>query len=190
MVPFTIPLSWFYLGLSAYLLAATGLGTGLRGKNQSLAWVVKIGAVLMGTILLTAWDFVLDPAMSQTPFPFWEFREPGAFFGMPYRNLAGWMGTGALFMTVAAVSWRKQSIILSRGALGLPLVVYLTNFAFGAIITLTLLDSRYWIPASLGLLVGVIPAIACWWLAPKTAHAQLQPLAAETAEVLPVSTVL
>ncbi|MEG3977766.1 carotenoid biosynthesis protein [Microcoleus sp. herbarium8] len=166
LVPFTIPLSWFYLGLVSYIIARAGVG---GGKGQ-LNWVGQIGAIALGSLLLTAWDFVLDPAMSQTAVPFWEFEELGAFFGMPYRNLAGWMGTGALFMSVAAFLWRKTSIKLDRSEMGLPLIVYLVNFAFGAIITVTSLDSRFWFPTSLAVLLGVVPAIVLSWLAKPAAN--------------------
>ncbi len=161
LVPFTIPLSWFYLGLVSYIIARAGVA----GGKSELNWVRQIGAIALGALLLTAWDFVLDPAMSQTSVPFWEFEELGAFFGMPYRNLAGWMGTGALFMSVAAFLWRKTPIKLERSELGLPLIVYLVNFAFGAIITVTSLDSRFWFPTSLAVLLGVVPAIALSWIA-------------------------
>ncbi|MBE9124061.1 carotenoid biosynthesis protein [Tychonema sp. LEGE 07199] len=166
LVPFTIPLSWFYLGLVSYIIARAGVSA---GKGQ-LNWVGQIGAIALGSLLLTAWDFVLDPAMSQTSVPFWEFEELGAFFGMPYRNLAGWMGTGALFMSVAAFLWRKTSIKLDRSEMGLPLIVYLVNFAFGAIITVTSLDSRFWFPTSLAVLLGVVPAIVLSWLAKPAAN--------------------
>ncbi|WP_448379688.1 gamma-carotene 1'-hydroxylase CruF [Gloeomargarita sp.] len=159
LVPFTIPLSWFYMGLVCFLLAYGGLAR-LRGGR----WVA---AVALGALLLMAWDLALDPAMSQTPVPFWEFRETGAFFGMPYRNLAGWVGTGALFMTVAALLWRSGGSLLPlyRRDLTLPLAMYLVNFLFGAAITLGLLDGRYWIPIGLGVLLGVVPAVVCWWAA-------------------------
>ncbi len=173
LVPFTIPLSWFYLGLVSYIIARAGLAGG-KGK---LNWVREIGAIALGALLLTAWDFVLDPAMSQTSMPFWEFEELGAFFGMPYRNLAGWMGTGAVFMSVAVLFWRKSSIKLDRSELGLPLIVYLVNFAFGAIITVTSLDSRFWFPTSLAVLLGVVPAIVLCWIA--------KPAADEVTETIP-----
>ena len=155
LVPFTIPLSWFYLGMVCYVIARAGLS----GGKGELNWVRQLGAIALGALLLTAWDFVLDPAMSQTSMPFWEFEELGAFFGMPYRNLAGWMGTGALFMSVAAFFWRKTPIHLERSEMGLPLIVYVVNFAFGAIITVTSLDSRFWFPTMLAVLLGVVPAI-------------------------------
>ncbi|MGE5659438.1 MAG: gamma-carotene 1'-hydroxylase CruF [Actinomycetota bacterium] len=169
LVPFTIPLSWFYMGFVCYLLARAGLGE--RG------WKPQVGAIALGAVLLTAWDFVLDPAMSQTAFPFWEFEEVGVFFGMPYRNLAGWLGTGALFMAVAAFLWRKAPVLVQRSQLGLPIIVYLVNFAFGAVITVMALDSRFWFPTSLAVLLGVIPALILSRMA--------QSVAANTTEVIP-----
>jgi putative membrane protein len=160
LVPFTIPLSWFYVGLSTYVLARAALeAKGVQG------WLKQIGAIALGALLLTAWDFVLDPAMSQAPYPFWEFQDVGQFFGMPYRNITGWLGTGILFMSVATLLWRKAEIRLSRSQLWTPLVVYIANFAFGAVITVAELDVRFWIPTLLGFLVGVVPAIAFWRLA-------------------------
>jgi uncharacterized membrane protein len=168
LVPFTIPLSWFYLGFSAYLLAYNGLRTALSHWNLR-EFSLRLGAVVTGSVLLTAWDLVLDPAMSQAPFPFWEFQEVGEFFGMPYRNLVGWVGTGMIFMGVAALLGRKEPLRLSRSQLTLPLAIYLANFAFGAAITLTQLDARFMIPAALGLIIGVLPAVLFWWISPPQA---------------------
>lgn len=158
LVPFTIPLSWFYMGLACYLLARCGLKV-----NSGSSWLRHLGAIALASILLTAWDFVLDPAMSQTAFPFWQFQEEGSFFGMPYRNLTGWLGTGALFISVAALLWRNKAIALSRPQLTLPVLVYLVNFAFGAIITVVSLDSRFLFPTFMSVLLGVVPAFILWW---------------------------
>ncbi len=160
LVPFTIPLSWFYVGLSTYLLARSGLQA-----VKMPGWLRQIAAVAIGALLLTAWDFVLDPAMSQTAFPFWSFQEVGQFFGMPYRNLLGWIGTGAVFMSVAAFLWRKQTIGLNRAQLTLPLGIYLINFVFGAAITVVALDVRFWIPTACGFLLGVVPSLILWAIA-------------------------
>ncbi len=166
LVPFTIPLSWFYLGFSAYLLAYSGLRVVLS-RLALKDFNLRLLAVVTGSVLLTAWDLVLDPAMSQTPFPFWEFQEVGEFFGMPYRNLVGWVGTGMVFMGVAALLGRKEPLQLTRGQLTVPLCIYLANFAFGAAITLTQLDARFIIPAALGVLIGVLPAVVFWWISPQ-----------------------
>jgi uncharacterized membrane protein len=182
LVPFTIPLSWFYLGMACYVLARAGLE-----QTKLPSWVQWVGAITVGAILLTAWDFVLDPAMSQTPYPFWEFREQGAFFGMPYRNLTGWLGTGAVFMTVASLFWGQVKLRLNRSQLGLPLAIYLINFAFGAIITLAELDARFWIPTAMSVLLGVVPAIALWWVSP--ALAPIAETVAPAVSPLPVTSV-
>ena len=169
LVPFTIPLSWFYLGFSTYVLAGAALTrlsfTWGNGKEAFSPWLRVIGTIGIGIILLTAWDLVLDPAMSQAPFKFWEFQEAGEFFGMPYRNLSGWMATGAVYMGAASLLWGTQPIFLNRQQLVLPLVLYGVNFAFGACITLVQLDPIFLLPVLLGVVFGVIPALVLWWLA-------------------------
>ncbi|HBB35744.1 MAG TPA: carotenoid biosynthesis protein [Cyanobacteria bacterium UBA8803] len=165
LVPFTIPLSWFYLGLVSYLLARVGLEAKVTSRTR-LSWLHQLGAIAIGAMLLTSWDFVLDPAMSQTNAPFWLWYQPGAFFGMPYQNFAGWMGTGALFMTVAALFWQRRGYVaLSRKQLGLPLAVYLSNFTFAAVMSI---GAGIWIPVGLGILLGVTPALVLWAMAAST----------------------
>ncbi|ADI62977.1 gamma-carotene 1'-hydroxylase CruF [Trichormus azollae] len=158
LVPFTIPLSWFYVGCVSYLLARVGLEV---DKKPSL--FRHLGAIALGALLLTSWDFVLDPAMSQTSLPFWYWQQPGAFFGMPYQNFAGWMGTGSVFMTVAAVLWRNNPVKLERAQLNIPLVVYLGNFGFATVMSLA---AGFSIPVLLGLVLGVAPAVALWLRGP------------------------
>ncbi len=171
LVPFTIPLSWFYLGFSAFLLARNALESrGVKGLAG------RVAAIALGAVLLTAWDLVLDPAMSQAAYPFWQFQEVGQFFGMPYRNLTGWLGTGALFMAVASLFWQDPAQPLTRSQLMVPLVVYGVNFAFGAAITLTQLDTRFWIPTALAVLFGLLPALLTAWFAPKPERAPLEPI--------------
>lgn len=176
LVPFTIPLSWYYLGFSAYLIARAALA------NWSVPeWVRKISAIAIGAILLTSWDFVLDPAMSQTTLPFWVWEQPGAFFGMPYQNFAGWFGTGCVFMTVATLIWQIKPIQFPNLPLGLPLVMYLGNFAFAMVMSLA---AQIYIPIFLGLLTGVLPVLVLYKLAcdPET-PAQVPALATVTVPV-------
>ncbi|MFZ4666287.1 MAG: gamma-carotene 1'-hydroxylase CruF [Prochlorotrichaceae cyanobacterium] len=181
LVPFTIPLSWFYLGFSTYVLAAAGL-TRLsysfgKGKEALPPFLRVLGTIALGIILLTAWDLVLDPAMSQAPFKFWEFQEAGQFFGMPYRNLSGWMATGAVYMGVASLLWGTKPIFLGRQQLVLPLVLYVVNFGFGAFITIVQLDKIFLLPAALGVILGLVPALFLWWVAGSPAEQQPTDLA-------------
>jgi uncharacterized membrane protein len=151
LVPFTIPLSWFYLGFSAYIIARAGLEA---VKFQP--WLRQVGAIAFGALCLTSWDFVLDPAMSQAAIPFWIWEQPGAFFGMPYQNFAGWMATGMLFMTVAAILWQVKPLQLPKRGLELPLAIYISNFAFATILSWS---AGIYPPVFLGVLLGIFPIL-------------------------------
>ena len=157
-VPFTIPLSWFYVAFSGYIIALVGLKK--AGVKKGLR---EVGAIALGAVILTAWDFALDPAMSQTAVPFWIWEQPGGFFGMPYQNFAGWLATGVLFMSVATLLWKVKPLTLPKTQeLGLPLAVYLSNFAFGAIICL---EAGIYLPVFLGTLLGVVPITILYFMA-------------------------
>lgn len=170
LVPFTIPLSWFYMGFVSYLIARVGLKVDQKINNK-WNWLLQIGAIALGAILLTAWDFALDPAMSQTPYPFWHYGKVGAFFGTPFRNFAGWIATGVVFMTVAALMWKKAPISVSRKQLTLPLVVYISNIVFGAVITIW--GAGIWIPVALSIVLGVVPAVVLVMMAEATPAATI-----------------
>jgi uncharacterized membrane protein len=167
LVPFTIPISWFYMGISSYLIARVALGV-----DTKPSWVRSIGAIAIGAILFTSWDLALEPAMTQASVPFWFWDKAGAFFGTPYQNYAGWFGTSALFMTVAAIFWSRKPLLqpttgtkLTRSQLGLPLVIYLSNYAYGAVLAL---GYGFYIPVLLGFVVGVVPTIVLYAIAPTS----------------------
>ncbi|WP_013322039.1 gamma-carotene 1'-hydroxylase CruF [Gloeothece verrucosa] len=174
LVPFTIPLSWFYLGFSAYIIARIGLN-----QFQVASWVKQATAIVIGSVLLTSWDFVLDPAMSQTAMPFWVWDQPGAFFGMPYQNFAGWFGTGVVYMTVATLIWNIKPLRLRKTDLNLPLVMYLSNFAFAAIMSTAV---GIYPPILLGIITGVIPLISLYLKAAKTETIDSLPIQATVNE--------
>lgn len=155
LVPFTIPLSWFYMGLCSYLLARVIL-------QQHRHWLIQFEALALGALLLTAWDFVLDPAMTRALVPFWVWFEPGPFFGMPLQNFGGWMVTGGLFMLVANLIWGKDQPVLNRQQLLVPLILYVANFGFAMVMSL---GSGIVPPVGLGLLLGLAPAVGLWIMA-------------------------
>ena len=124
-----------------------------------------IAAIALGSVLLTSWDFVLDPAMSQTALPFWVWDQPGAFFGMPYQNFAGWLGTGIVFMTVATLIWKAKPVNLPDRELGLPLAIYLSNFTFATVISIA---EGIYLPVFLGILTGIIPVLVLYKMANST----------------------
>ncbi|GBL15613.1 gamma-carotene 1'-hydroxylase CruF [Microcystis aeruginosa] len=181
LVPFTIPLSWFYLGFSAYIIARVGLSTLAIPQ-----WLQNLGAIAIGAVLLTSWDFVLDPAMSQTTIPFWIWEQPGAFFGMPYENFAGWFGTGCVFMTVATLIWQVQPVKLPSQDLTLPFVMYLGNFGFATVMSM---GAGIYPPIFLGLLTGILPLILLYNRAKAVASGQTVPTSEVTTLKIPVVSV-
>jgi len=181
LVPFTIPLSWFYLGFSAYIIARVGLSTLALPQ-----WLQNLGAIAIGAVLLTSWDFVLDPAMSQTTIPFWIWEQPGAFFGMPYENFAGWFGTGCVFMTVATLIWQVQPVKLPSQDVTLPFLMYLGNFGFATVMSI---GAGIYPPIFLGLLTGVLPLILLYNRAKAVASRQTVPTSEVTTLKIPVVSV-
>ncbi|MCS7003301.1 MAG: carotenoid biosynthesis protein, partial [Dehalococcoidia bacterium] len=123
-VPFTIPLSWFYMGFAAYLLGGV-LVTQYRLRPAGV-W-----NILLGAWFLTVWDLVLDPAMAYDHLPvrFWVWNEVGPYYGMPLLNLAGWIITGLTFMAVAQRLWRDATPPTTV-APRFPLAVYFANVLF------------------------------------------------------------
>ena len=152
-VPYTIPLSWFYVGFASYLLAAAVLArvppASLSGRGR--AW----GEVLLGSWFLLVWDLVLDPAMAHESLPikFWIWYESGSFFGMPMQNLAAWYVTGLVFMGVSRLAWRDG---LPHGAplVWIPLTIFVANCAFAAVLSASV---GLWQPIPLAIVCGLAP---------------------------------
>jgi uncharacterized membrane protein len=121
-VPFSIPLSWFYMGLASFTIGG------------AVARWHPIWSVALGAYLLTAWDLVLDPAMAHPGLAlnFWVWHQTGPYFGMPIQNFAGWTATGALFMALSRVAWGNGVPTISARV---PLVVYALNLLFAIVLS-------------------------------------------------------
>ena len=148
-VPFSIPLSWFYLGFAAYLL----------GSALAARWGIApraVWAVGLGVWLLVVWDLVLDPAMAHPSMPvrFWEWGETGAYLGMPVKNFGGWALTGLPFMALARLLWRED-IEIGPGRLRFPLAVYAANTGFAMVLAASV---GLWLPIVLAAVFGLLAA--------------------------------
>jgi putative membrane protein len=130
-VPYTIPLSWYYMGLASLVLAGRLLGS----HSARLAAVPGLAA-FGGAWLLLGWDLVLDPAMAHESLPlkFWVWSESGSYFGMPLKNLGAWFLTGLTFMALSLRLWGDREPLRSL-PVGLPVAVYLANLAFASVIS-------------------------------------------------------
>ncbi len=150
-VPFSIPLSWFYVGFATYML-----GHALAGRLGVRP--LSIYAVIIGAWLLTVWDLVLDPAMAHESLAvrFWVWDETGPYFGMPTQNFIGWTLTAVVFMTVARLIWRGDPSTDGRGlAIGFPLAVYAANIVFASALSASV---GLWAPIFLAVALGLLPA--------------------------------
>jgi uncharacterized membrane protein len=149
-VPFSIPLSWFYMGLVSYLLGSL-LAARLGGRRT--LWSLAIGVWL-----LTAWDLVLDPAMADPGLKvqFWTWHESGPYFGMPVQNLMGWSLTGLLYMGLSRLLW-GSNVDVGRiaGTAWFPFTVYVANVFFAMALSL---GAGVWPPVLLAALAGLLPA--------------------------------
>ena len=160
-VPYTIPLSWFYMGFAAYLLASTIVAQ-LRVRRPTAP------AVLFGGWLLMAWDRVLARAMVHEALPvqFWVWHQTGPYFGMPLQNLLGWIGTGLAFMAVSPVFWHRD-LAADEGPPLLPFLVYAVNIVWAMVLSGSV---GLWQPIVLAVVLGLAPALLAFrpTMAPPT----------------------
>ena len=95
-VPVLIPLSWFFMALPSYLLARAAIRPDARNARAAQGITV-----LVGSLVLLAWDLALDPAMSWIT-KYWVWGQEGPYYGMPLLNLFGWYATGVVLMVALA----------------------------------------------------------------------------------------
>ncbi|MEO6888872.1 MAG: carotenoid biosynthesis protein [Ktedonobacteraceae bacterium] len=149
LVPYSIPLSWFYMGFTSYILASA-ITSRLKGRQHTL-W-----SLLLGAYFLTAWDLALDPAMASEHLPihFWIWHDVGPYYGMPIRNLVGWTVNGLIYMAVSRLFWRAD-LDTRRLAIWIPFGVYAANIAFAIGLNLNV---GLWVPSLMAVIFGLLPA--------------------------------
>jgi putative membrane protein len=145
LVPFPIPISWFYMLYCALAIAARLLPA--RDDNRARwLWAAAAAAIL------TAWDVAMDPAMLRTSH--WVWNEPGIFYGMPLTNWLGWFGTGLLIARVMLAVTPPTLVSERNGCEWLPLALYAVNGVMP--IAICLRDGLWW-AAALGAVSMAIP---------------------------------
>jgi uncharacterized membrane protein len=156
-VPFSIPLSWFYVGFASFVLGSVIAAR--YGLRRRAVW-----SVALGVWFLTVWDLVLDPAMAHESLPvkFWEWSETGPYLGMPLQNFVGWSATGLLFMALSRWAWRRDPN-LDQISVGFPLAVYAANTFFAMALSASV---GLWLPIALAALLGLVPATLAWRTGP------------------------
>ena len=163
LVPFPIPLSWFYMLTGSLVIVARLSRPGSR--PSSWRWALGAGA------LMVAWDLSMDPAMVKTAHWFWGsgamFRDAGlpawlesfftadAFYGMPLSNWLGWFLTATLIARVMLAVVAPVVVRDRLAASPLPVALYLVNGIMP--VALCVRDGLWW-AAALGALAMLLPS--------------------------------
>jgi putative membrane protein len=87
-VPLLIPLAWLMMLAPSWAVAqqiSARFGDG---------WRARLAFIGISALAMTAWDLYLDPQM--VGWGFWVWDQPGAYFGIPLVNYAGWLATSGL----------------------------------------------------------------------------------------------
>ena len=162
LVPFPIPVSWFYM-----LYASLAIGARIRPVrgNGGSRW----GRAALAGLILVAWDVAMDPAMVRTAhwawgtgdvfrsaLPGWlaDFFARDAFYGMPLSNWLGWLLTGTVIARAMLLVMPPAAIASRVAPSVLPLLLYAANGIMP--VALCLRDGLWW-AAMLGAIAMLVP---------------------------------
>jgi lycopene beta-cyclase len=83
-VPVVIPVAWLMM-----LPTAWAISERIVGRSRPLVFA------FVAALAFTAWDLFLDPQMVN--WGYWNWQRPGGYFGIPWVNYLGWVGSALLF---------------------------------------------------------------------------------------------
>jgi putative membrane protein len=147
LVPYAIPISWFYM-LYAALALCSRLLRMPNGRGRPWLWALAAGAIL------TAWDVAMDPAMVHTAH--WVWRDAGVFYGMPLSNWVGWFVTGTLIARAMLLVVPPERVAQGVDREALPLALYAVNGVMPVAICMR--DGLWW-AGSLGAAAMALPLL-------------------------------
>lgn len=90
-VPIIIPLAWFMMIYPSYIIANIIFSKKSLLHQNRLSQIIVLS--LLSAIVMTAWDFVIDPYLSGPTVNAWVWEKGGAYFGIPIHNFFGWILT-------------------------------------------------------------------------------------------------
>jgi putative membrane protein len=166
LVPFPIPISWFYMLLGSLVIVARLAAARDDGRTR-WRWALAAG------LLMVAWDISMDPAMVKTGHWMWGRGEmfqnlPGwlnalftrdLFYGMPLSNWFGWLLTATIIARVMLAIVPPRRIQSAMAGSTLPLVLYLAN---GVMPVALCLRDGFWWAAAAGGMAMLVPTVLAW----------------------------
>jgi len=90
-VPIIIPLAWFMMIYPSYIIANMIFSKKPLLNQNKISQIIVLS--LLSAIVMTAWDFVVDPYLSGPTVNAWIWERGGAYFGIPIHNFFGWILT-------------------------------------------------------------------------------------------------
>ena len=136
LVPFPIPISWFYMLVGSLTMAGRLLPAADDGATR-WRWALVAGVILL------AWDVSMDPSMVKTRHWVWgegaRFKDAGlpgplvafftadAFYGMPLSNWFGWLLVGTLIGRLMLAVVPPTEVAARLAPTWLPIALYAAN---------------------------------------------------------------
>ena len=125
-VPILIPLSWFIMIYLSYVLANCLLESRPVGTRGGITNIIALS--LVGALLMTSRDLIIDPFLSGPNVQAWVWEQGGEYFGVPALNFLGWAVTSLLIyvpyrFVESRVAPRPEGPI-TRGVATMALVMY------------------------------------------------------------------
>ncbi len=117
LVPYLIPVAWFMMSYPSFVIADRLIPSTWKRGQRILAVAV------VGGIVMTAWDMVMDPVMVWGGHWVWDVEGP--YYGIPLQNYWGWwltvFTTYALYLLLAGKQEKPADARSDR----LPVLMYM-----------------------------------------------------------------
>lgn len=123
-VPIIIPIAWFMMIYPSFIIANL-ITSGFISKNQKILHIIRLS--FLSAVVMTAWDFVIDPYLSGSTQRAWIWETGGQYFGVPIHNFAGWLLTTFTIYFLYLLLERKmhhRNSGLAKRIMIMPLLAY------------------------------------------------------------------
>lgn len=100
LTPWTVAFAWPPILLLSYWF--------VRNSNKLKTTNKTLNTLILTALFATAIDLVLDPAAVNLGF--WNWQEPGFFYGVPLVNFMGWLLSGFVGATILHFLWGAKKV--------------------------------------------------------------------------------